>query len=125
MSENEIGNIVVDAALAVHTALGAGLLESAYEACLQYELAKRGLQIRSQVQLPIVYGEIRLEAGYRVDLVVEERVIVEVKAVERLLPIHTAQVLSYLKLGSYRLGYLLNFNVEHMRSGIKRVVNGL
>jgi GxxExxY protein len=125
MSENEIGNIVVDAALAVHTALGAGLLESAYEACLQYELAKRGLQIRSQVQLPIVYGEIRLEAGYRVDLVVEERVIVEVKAVERLLPIHTAQVLSYLKLGNYRLGYLLNFNVEHMRSGIKRVVNGL
>lgn len=125
MDENGIGDIVVGAALRIHTALGAGLLESAYEACLLYELGKSNLRVRSQVAMPIRYEEVRLDVGFRLDLLVEERVVVEVKAVEKLLPVHIAQLLSYLKLGDYRLGYLLNFNVPHMRNGIKRVVNRL
>ena len=125
MDENRIGDIIVAAALRVHTNLGAGLLESAYEACLLYELGKHGLRVQSQVAMPIQYEEVRLDIGFRLDLLIEERVVVEVKAVEKLLPVHTAQLLSYLKLGDFRLGYLLNFNVPHMRDGIKRVVNRL
>ena len=125
MNENEIGKIVLGAALRVHTALGPGLLESAYEICLAHEITKQGLSIKQQVLLPVYYDGLELDAGYRLDLLVHNMVIVELKAVEKLLPIHTAQLLSYLKLSQLALGYLLNFNVVHMRDGIKRVVNKL
>jgi GxxExxY protein len=125
LDENEIGDVVVAAALRIHTALGAGLLESAYEACLGYELEKRGLRVQSQVAMPVRYEEVRLDVGFRLDLLLEERVVVEIKAIEKLLPVHMAQLLSYLKLGNYRPGYLLNFNVPHMRDGIRRAVNRL
>ena len=106
----------------VHSSLGPGLLESAYEACLAYELEKSGLLVHKQLSLPLDYDKVRLEVGFRIDLLVGNRVVVEVKTVEKFLPIHLAQILSYLKLGKYPLGFLLNFNVTHMRQGIKRVV---
>ncbi len=108
----------------VHTALGPGLLESAYEKCLLYELHKQGMSARSQVELPIRYGEITIDAGYRLDLLIEDAVVVELKAVDTILPIHKAQLLSYLKLGNYRVGLLLNFHKEHLREGLVRMVNG-
>ena len=125
MDVNEVSGIVVDAAMKVHTALGPGLLESAYEACLLHELRKRGRKVLSQVVLPVVYDGVKIDVGYRIDLLVEDVVIVELKAVEKLLPIHDAQLLSYLKLGGYRLGLLINFNVLHLKDGIKRKVNNL
>ncbi len=125
MSENEIGEMLLGCAIRVHSALGPGLLESAYEACLLYELDKAGLKTTRQVPVPLIYNEVELDVGYRTDLLVEEIVIVEVKAVEQLLPIHTAQLLSYLRLSGRKLGYLLNFNTVQMRKGIKRVVNNL
>jgi GxxExxY protein len=120
----DIGEIVIGAAMKVHSALGPGLLESAYEACLAHELSKNSLRVDRQVSLPVVYDGVTLDVGYKLDLLVDGSVVVELKAVEKLLPIHTAQLLSYLKLGGYRVGYLLNFNVVSMRDGIKRVVNG-
>lgn len=120
----DIGEIVIGAAMKVHSALGPGLLESAYEACLAHELAKSEVEVKRQVPLPLVYDGVRLDVGYKLDLLVNDSVIIELKSVEKLLPIHTAQLLSYLKLGKHRLGYLLNFNVVSMRDGIKRVVNG-
>lgn len=123
MREEELGRSVVDAALKVHSALGPGLLESAYEACLAHELEKRGLRVVRQQPMPITYDGVRLDIGYRVDLLLDNLVIVELKTVEKVLPIHTAQLLSYLKLGGWRLGFLLNFNVAHMKDGIKRLVN--
>jgi GxxExxY protein len=125
MNINEVSGSVVDAAMKVHTALGPGLLESAYEACLLHELRKRGRKVLSQVVLPVVYDGVKIDVGYRIDLLVEDVVIVELKAVEKLLPIHDAQLLSYLKLGGYRLGLLINFNVLHLKDGIKRKVNNL
>jgi GxxExxY protein len=125
MNINEVSGSVVDAAMKVHTALGPGLLESAYEACLLHELRKRGRKVLSQVALPVVYDGVKIDVGYRIDLLVEDVVIVELKAVEKLLPIHDAQLLSYLKLGGYRLGLLINFNVLHLKDGIKRKVNNL
>ena len=125
MSENEIGEILLGCAIKVHTALGPGLLESTYEACLIHELAKAGLKADRQVALPVVYDGVQLDAGYRIDVLVANLVVVELKVSERILPLHSAQLLSYLKLGGKRLGYLLNFNVVHMRQGIKRVVNHL
>jgi len=109
----------------VHTALGAGLLESAYEACLDYELRKAKLRVEKQKPIPLVYEEVRLDCGYRIDLLVENKVIIEVKAVESLHPIHSAQLLTYLKIIECKLGMLLNFNVIYLKDGIKRVVNGL
>ena len=123
MSENEIGEIILGCAIKVHSALGPGLLESTYEVCLLHELSRAGISADRQVPLPVVYDEVKLDAGYRIDLLVADAVIVELKVVEKLLPIHTAQLLSYLKLSKRKLGYLLNFNVAHMRDGIKRVVN--
>ena len=123
MNENEIGEIILGCAIKVHSALGPGLLESTYEVCLVHELYKAGIKADRQVPLPVVYDEVKLDAGYRIDLLVADAVIVERKVVEKLLPIHTAQLLSYLKLSKRKLGYLLNFNVAHMRDGIKRVVN--
>jgi GxxExxY protein len=120
MNINDISGAVVDSAMKVHTALGPGLLESAYEACLKHELGKRGFKVLSQVILPVIYDGVEVDAGYRLDLLVEDVVIVEVKAVERLLPIHEAQLLSYLKLSGRKVGLLINFNVEHLKNGIKR-----
>ncbi len=119
---NEISAQVVDAALKVHSALGPGLLENVYEVCLKHELAKRGLTVRQQVGLPVMYDGVEVELGYRLDLLVEEQVIVEVKAVDQLTSVHEAQLLSYLKLGDKRLGLLINFHVSHLKNGIKRMV---
>lgn len=124
-NENELSKIILDAAFRVHSAIGPGLLESAYEACLAYDLRSEGLNVLTQVPLPLIYREIKLEIGYRLDLLVEDMVIVELKSVDTLAPIHQAQLLSHLKLSGKRLGILINFNVVHLRDGIKRVVNGL
>jgi GxxExxY protein len=123
--ENEIGDAIIASAIKVHSAVGPGLLESAYEACLLYELGKQGLSVQRQVLIPIRYEELTIDNGYRVDLLVDQRVVVELKAVEGILPVHRAQLLSYLRLGGFKLGYLLNFHVAHMRDGIARMVNGL
>lgn len=120
---NDVGERILGCAMRVHSVLGPGLLESAYEVCLAHEISKAGLEVSRQVALPVIYDEIELDAGYRLDLLVNNVVIVELKVVEKLLPIHTAQLLSYLKLSNRKLGYLLNFNVIHMRDGIKRAVN--
>ena len=125
MTENEISKIVFDKALHVHRALGPGLLESAYEECLFYELKKSGLFVEKQKPLPLVYQEVQLEIGYRVDIIIENKVIIEVKAVEALNDIHLAQILTYLKLSDCRLGMLINFNVSMIKNGIKRVANNL
>jgi len=122
---NKISGLIIDAAMRVHSALGPGLLESAYEACLLHELRKLGLKSLSQVSLPVFYDSVNIDVGYRVDLIVEDSVIVELKAVEKLLPIHEAQILSYLKLSGKKLGLLINFNVVHLKEGIKRMANGL
>lgn len=119
---DRVARAVVDAALTVHRTLGPGLLESVYEHCLAHELQTRGLRIERQRPLPVVYGELRLEAGYQTDLIVEGVVIVEVKAVEALAPVHTAQLLTYLKLSGLRLGLLINFDVTLLKQGLKRVV---
>ncbi len=118
----QVATQIVDAAFAVHTTLEPGLLESVYEACLVHELSKRRLQVQRQVALPVIYDGVRVDAGLRLDLVVEESVIVEVQAVQDLLPIHQAQLLTYLKLSGHRLGLLINFNTALIRDGIKRVV---
>ena len=125
MTENELSHLVVGSAMRVHSALGPGLLESAYEACLQYELIKSGVHVEAQKPLPLVYHSVKLECGYRVDLLVESKLIIEVKAVEVLAEIHFAQVLTYLRLSNLRLALLLNFNVVHMKDGIRRIVNKL
>jgi GxxExxY protein len=118
---DEVASKIVDAAFAVHKALGPGLLESVYEVCLLHELNSRGLKVERQVLLPVVYGNLRLDPGLRLDLVVEKRVIVELKAVEELLPVHKAQLLTYLKLSGYRLGLLVNFNSALIKQGIQRI----
>ncbi|PWH14990.1 MAG: GxxExxY protein [Anaerolineae bacterium] len=119
-SLNLITEKIIGAAIEVHRVLGPGLLESAYEACLIYELTRRGLKVEQQKPLPVVYKDVRLDIGYRLDLLVEDSVIVELKAVEQLLPIHEAQLISYLKLSGYRLGLLINFNVLILKDGIRR-----
>jgi GxxExxY protein len=125
MGIEKVGRNIVDAAIKVHRALGPGLLESAYQKCLAYELDKRGLRVECEVVLPVVYDDQRIDAGYRIDMLVEDVVIVENKTVERLLPVHEAQLLTYLKLRDCRLGFLLNWNVPLMKQGIKRMVNNL
>jgi len=125
MNENELSKIIFDAALSVHRALGPGLLESAYEECLYYELKKSRLTVVKQKPLPLVYEEVKLEIGYRVDLLVENKVVIEIKAVEALNDVHLAQVLTYLKLSNCKLGMLIIFNVTLIKNGIRRVVNQL
>lgn len=120
---NDITGIVVDAAMKVHTASGPALLESAYHACLAYELRKRGLEVVTQVELPVVYDQVRIDVGYRIDILVEDSAVVELKAVSKMLPVHEAQLLSYLKLGGYRAGLLINCHVARLKDGIKRMVN--
>jgi len=109
MTENRIGDLVIGAAMRVHSAMGPGLLESAYEACLAFELEKRGLSVRRQVAIPVRYDELTLDVGYRIDLLVENSVVIELKAIENILPVHRAQLLSYLRLGGFKLGYLSIF----------------
>lgn len=119
---NQVSGQIVDAAFKVHSQLGPGLLESVYEACLIYELRKRQLNLASQVELPIVYDNTRLDTGFRLDLLVEQCVIVELKAVEAIIPVHKAQLLTYLKLSGYRVGLLINFNVPLIKQGIQRFI---
>ena len=124
MTENELSRIVCDAGMKVHKALGPGLLESAYEECLCYELQKSGLLVEQQKALPLVYETIKLDAGYRVDLLIENKLVVEIKSVTAWNELHLAQVLTYLRLSSCKLGLLLNFNTVLFKDGIKRVING-
>ena len=125
MTENEISRHVVDAAFKIHTQLGPGLLESVYEAVLAYELRKRGLRVVRQKPIPVVYEEVRLEEGFRADLVVEDKVIIELKSVEAIARVHKKQVLTYLRLSKLKLGLLINFGEELIKDGISRIVNGL
>ncbi len=125
MTENGIAREVVDASLQIHRALGPGLLESVYAAVLAFELAKRGLHTASQQPIPVVYESVRLELGFRADLIVEDKVIVEVKSIDAVAPVHRKQLLTYLRLANKRLGLLINFNEALIKNGITRVVNGL
>ncbi|TXI63260.1 MAG: GxxExxY protein [Flavobacterium sp.] len=125
MTENELSRIVFDCALKVHQSLGPGLLESAYEECLFYELKKIGLNVEKQKALPLIYEEVKLDVGYRLDIIVENKLIIEIKSVEALNDVHFAQLLTYLKLTNCKLGLLINFNVSLIKNGVKRVVNNL
>jgi GxxExxY protein len=125
MTENDISGLIVDAAFTVHTKLGPGLLESVYEAVLAYELQRRGLRVERQVPIPVIYEEVLMDAGFRADLIVEGRVVVELKSIEEIAPVHKKQVLTYLRLADKRLGLLINFNVALIKDGITRIVNRL
>ena len=125
MTENEIATIIVDAAYKIHTRLGPGLLESVYEATLAYELAKRGLQLRRQQAMPVFYESVQMDVGFRADLIVEGKVIVEIKSIDAIAPVHRKQLLTYLRLTDKKLGLLINFNLELIKDGITRVVNNL
>ncbi len=125
MYVRDLSRVIIGCAMRVHTALRPGLLESAYEECLYYELKKKGLNVGKQIPIPLVYEEVELDCVYRLDLIVENKVIIEVKSVESLKPIHAVQLLTHLKLKNCKLGLLLNFNVLHLKEGIKRVANKL
>jgi len=124
MMENELAKIVFESGMRVHKALGAGLLESAYEECLFYELQKKRLFLEKQKALPLIYEDVKLDAGYRIDLLVERKLVVEIKSVEALNDLHLAQILTYLKLSNCKLGLLINFNTVLFKNGVKRVING-
>ena len=121
---NQVTHAIIGAAMKVHSALGPGLLESAYEACLVHELRKAGLKVEQQVELPVNYDSVRIDLGYRIDLVVNDCVIVELKCVERIAPVHEAQLISYMRLSKKNVGLLINFHVRHLKDGIKRFVEG-
>lgn len=123
MGTNEIPEMIIGCAIRVHSKLGPGLLESAYETCLHHELSRAGLKVRSQVGVPLVYDGVRLETGYRIDLLVEDTVVVEIKALEGILPVHHAQLLSHLRLSEKQVGLLINFHVLRLKEGISRLVN--
>ncbi|MBK3518021.1 GxxExxY protein [Carboxylicivirga marina] len=125
MTENEIAQIVVDTAFHLHKAIGPGLLESAYEHALKYDLEERGLNVQSQVAMPFEYKGVKLDVGYRIDLLVEDKLVVEIKSVEQLAPVHFAQTLTYLRLSDIKLGLLINFNSKLLKDGMHRLVNGL
>lgn len=125
MTENELSNIIIGKAIEVHKLLGPGLLESAYSECLYYELTNYGLQVEREKPLPIIYKQIKLNHGYRIDLLVENKVVIELKTVDQILDVHEAQTLTYLKLGNFKLGLLINFNVSLLKNGIRRFVNNL
>ena len=124
MAENEISKIVFESALKVHRSLGPGLLESAYEECLFYELKKLNLSVEKQKALPLIYEDVKLDVGYRIDIIVENKFIIEIKSVVELNDVHLAQLLTYLKLSNCKLGLLINFNVRLLKEGVRRVVNG-
>jgi len=121
--ENELSNIILGCAIEVHKQLGLGLLESAYQECLHYELLLAGLEVVKEKPMPIIYKDVKLDHGYRIDLLVNNKVVIEIKTVEQLTEVHRAQVLTYLKLGNYKLGLLLNFYTTTLKNGIKRVIN--
>ena len=123
MSNKELTGKVIGAGIAVHKHLGPGLLEKAYQACLAYELRELGLQVQEEVPVPVVYKEVKLDHGYRIDLLVENKLVVELKAIEALTDVHTAQILTYMRLGEYPLGLLMNFHVTLLKQGIKRFIN--
>jgi GxxExxY protein len=125
VTEEDIGRAIIGSAMKVHSAVGPGLLESSYETCLIYEQKKQQIRVQSQLSIPIRYEELTIENGYRLDLLVGGIVVVELKVVPAILPVHRGHLLSYLKLGGFKLGSLLNFNVAHMRDGIVRLINGL
>lgn len=120
---NEITRQIIGAAMKIHSALGPGLLESAYQACLAYELQKGGFHVNVEVPLPVIYEKVKLNAGYRIDLLVDNTVIVELKCVESIAPVHEAQIISYLRLSGKKIALLINFNVVHLRDGVRRFVN--
>lgn len=121
--ENELSGIIIGCAIEVHKQLGPGLLESAYQECLYFELKSKGLNLIMEKPMPIIYKDIKLDHGYRIDLLVENKVVIEIKTVESFTDVHTAQVLTYLKLRNYKLGLLLNFHVASLKNGIKRIIN--
>jgi len=125
MTENELSHEIIGCGIKVHSALGPGLLESAYEECLYYELVKSGFSVEKQKPMPLVYEAVKLDCGYRVDLLVQGKVVIEVKSVEAINDVHVAQVLTYLKLSGCKLGLLINFNVSQLKKGIRRIVNKL
>ncbi len=125
MTENELATKIIGCAIKVHTALGPGLLERTYQECLFYEINKSGLICEKEKPIPLVYEEVKLDCGYRIDLLVNNKVVIEIKSVEALNDVHLAQTLTYLKLGNYKLGLLINFNVLMLKQGIKRIANGL
>lgn len=125
MTENELSNIVIGIAIDVHRTLGPGLLENAYKECLFYKLRKEGFLVEKEKVMPLVYEDIKLDCGYRIDLLIENKLVLELKSVEDLNDVHFAQTLTYLKLGKFKLGLLINFNVDLLKHGIKRVVNKL
>jgi GxxExxY protein len=125
MTENEISNKIIGCAIEIHQRLGPGLLESAYKECLYYKLFKAGIYTEKEKPMPLVYEEVKLECGYRIDLLVENKVVIEIKSVEAINDVHMAQTLTYMKLGNFKLGLLINFNVALLKDGIKRIVNNL
>jgi len=125
MIENEISNIVIGVAIELHKTLGPGLLESTYENALAYDLREKGLEIKLQAPMPFIYKEVKLDVGYRIDLIVENKILIEIKSVEELAPVHYSQVLTYLKLSKLKLGLLINFNTKLLKDGIHRIVNNL
>ena len=125
MTENEISNKIIGIAIDVHQALGPGLLESAYKECLYYRLQEEGYFVEKEKPMPLIYKEVKLECGYRIDLLVERKVVIEVKSVEAVNDVHLAQTLTYIKLGGFKLGLLMNFNVSLFKNGIRRVVNNI
>ena len=125
MTENELSREIIKAAIEVHKALGPGLLESAYQECLAYKLYSSGFYIEKEKPMPLVFEQVKLDCGYRIDILVEKKVAIEIKSVDALNDIHLAQTLTYLKLGDYRLGLLINFNVTILKQGIRRVINGI
>ncbi len=125
MNENDVSNKIIGAAIEMHKTLGPGLLESAYEAALAYDLRALGLKVETQVSMPMMYKEVKMDVGYRLDLLVEDKVIVEIKSVETLAPVHFAQTLTYLKLADKKLALLINFNTKLLKDGVHRIVNNL
>lgn len=125
MNENELSNLIIGLSIDVHKSLGPGLLESLYKECLYYKLKKEGYFVEKEKPMPLIFEDVKLDCGYRIDLLIEKKVVVEIKSVEALNDIHIAQVLTYMKLGHYKLGLLINFNVVLLKEGIKRVVNKL
>lgn len=125
MTEDELSNIVIGLAIKVHTVLGPGLLESVYRECLYYEISKNGFRVEKEKSFPVIYEDVKLDCGFRIDILVEDKLLIELKSVVTLNDVHLAQTLTYLKLGDYRLGLLINFNVYRLKDGLKRVVNNL
>jgi GxxExxY protein len=125
MSENEIANKVIGLAIEIHKALGPGLLESAYQECLMYKIIQSGLKAEKEKPMPLIFETVKLDCGYRIDILVERKVVIEIKSVENLNDVHLAQTLTYMKIGNFKLGLLINFNVALLKNGIKRVVNNL